>query len=167
MMSILRRMALAFALVGALAVAAAAQGSHGSTATAASMADPGSGAQEKKSLYVRLGGYDAIAAVVDDFIGRLVADKKLTKFFVGHSEDSLKKIRMHVIDQLCAAAGGPCLYVGRDMKTSHHGLGITSADWDASAKHLVESLDHFKVPQAEKDELLAFVATLKKDIVDK
>ena len=125
------------------------------------------GAQEKKSLYVRLGGYDAIAAVVDDFIGRLVADKRFSKFFVGHSEDSLKKIRMHVIDQLCAAAGGPCLYIGRDMKTSHHGLGITSDDWDASAKHLVESLDKFKVPQAEKDELLAFVSTLKKDIVDK
>ena len=53
------------------------------------------------------------------------------------------------------------------MKTSHHGLGITNADWDASAKHLVESLDHFKVPKAEKDDLLAIVATLKKDIVDK
>ena len=74
---------------------------------------------------------------------------------------------MHVIDQFCAAAGGPCLYVGRDMKTSHHGLGITSADWDASANHLVETLDHFKVAKPEKDELMAFVATLKKDIVDK
>jgi hemoglobin len=123
--------------------------------------------QEKKSLYTRLGGYDAFAAVVDDFIGRLLADKRFSKFFVGHSADSLKKIRMHVIDQLCAAAGGPCLYIGRDMTTSHHGLGITSDDWDASAKHLVESLDKFKVPQAEKDELLAFVSTLKKDIVDK
>ena len=123
--------------------------------------------QKEKSLYQRLGGYDAIAAVVDDFIGRLVADKRFAKFFVGHSEDSLKKIRMHVIDQLCAAAGGPCIYIGRDMKTSHHGLGITSADWDASAKHLVESLDKFKVPAQEKSELLAFVTTLKKDIVDK
>ena len=158
-MSILRRFALAFALVGVLAVAAAAQGPHWSTSAEASTAGADGGAQEKKSLSVRLGGYDAIAAVVDDFVSRLVADKKLTKFFIGHSEDSLKRIRMHVIDQLCAAAGGPCLYVGRDVRTSHHGLGITSADWDASAKHLVESLDHFNVPKAEKDELLAFVAT--------
>jgi hemoglobin len=133
----------------------------------ASIANETSIGQEKKSLYTQLGGYDAIAAVVDDFIGRLVADKRFSKFFVGHSEDSLKKIRQHVLDQLCAAAGGPCLYTGRDMKTSHHGLGITSDDWDASAKHLVESLDKFKVPQAEKDELLAFVGALKKDIVEK
>jgi len=63
---------------------------------------------KEKSLYERLGGYDAIAAVVDDFIGRLVADKRFDKFFVGHSEDSLKKIRQHVVDQFCAAAGLAC-----------------------------------------------------------
>ena len=159
-MSIVKRIALAVCLMGTLAVVAAAQQSMNT-------ADPDGAGQMKKSLYARLGGYDAIAAVVDDFIGRLVADKKLTKFFVGHSEDSLKKIRMHVIDQLCAAAGGPCLYTGRDMKTSHHGLGITSDDWDAAANHLVETLDKFKVPKAEKDETLAIVGTLKKDIVDK
>ena len=161
-MSIVKRIALAICLISTLAIVAAAQQPVNATD-----ADAGGAGQMKKSLYARLGGYDAIAAVVDDFIGRLVADKKLTKFFVGHSEDSLKKIRMHVIDQLCAAAGGPCLYTGRDMKTSHHGLGITSDDWDAAANHLVETLDKFKVPKAEKDELLAFVGTLKKDIVDK
>lgn len=164
-MFMIKRFGVACVLVGIVAAAAAAQTPH--SATEGSMARALSGTQEKKSLYARLGGYDAIAAVVDDFIGRLVADKTLTKFFAGHSEDSLKKIRMHVIDQLCAAAGGPCLYVGRDMKTSHHGLGITNADWDASANHLLESLDHFKVQKTEKDELMAFVATLKKDIVDK
>ena len=163
-MFIVKRFAVVFLVVGTLAGVAAAQAPLAATTSVTSTLAV---AQEKKSLYGRLGGYDAIAAVVDDFVGRLVADKKLTKFFVGHSEDSLKKIRMHVIDQLCAAAGGPCLYVGRDMRTSHHGLGITNADWDASAKHLVESLDKFKVPKAEKDELLAFVSSLKKDIVDK
>src|SRR3989442_765437 len=122
---------------------------------------------KEKSLYERLGGYDAIAAVVDDFIGRLVADKQFNKFFVGHSEDSLKKIRQHIVNQFCAAAGGPFLYTGRDMRTSHHGLGITNDDWDASAKHLVETLDKFKVPEKEKNDLLAFVTSLKKDIVDK
>jgi hemoglobin len=161
-MSIVKRFALAVCLMGTLAVVAGAQ-----QPMTPAVADAGGAGQMKKSLYARLGGYDAIAAVVDDFIGRLVADKRLTRFFVGHSEDSLKKIRMHVIDQLCAAAGGPCLYTGRDMKTSHHGLGITSDDWDTAANHLVETLDKFKVPGAEKDELLAIVGTLKKDIVDK
>lgn len=123
--------------------------------------------QEKKSLYERIGGYNALALVVDDFIGRLTADKQFTKFFVGHSEDSLKKIRQLILDQFCAATGGPCIYIGRDMKTTHHGLGITEAEWNAAAAHLVASLDKYKVPQAEKDEVVAFVSTLKKDIVEK
>ena len=160
----LKQIALVVLILGTLAITATATPQ---TSPHASMAVATDGAQEKKSLYLRLGGYDAIAAVVDDFIGRLVADNRFTKFFVGHSEDSLKKIRMHVIDQLCAAAGGPCLYIGRDMKASHHGLGITGADWDESAKHLVESLDKFKVGKQEKDDVMAFVGTLRKDIVDK
>jgi len=122
---------------------------------------------QKKSLYQRLGGYDAIAAVTDDFVGRLATDKSLGKFFAGHSEDSLKKIRQHVIDQLCAATGGPCVYTGRDMKTSHKGLGITEADWNVAVNHLVATLDKFKVPEQEKSEVLAALSPLKNDIVEK
>ena len=122
---------------------------------------------QEKSLYERVGGYNALAAVVDDFIGRLVADKQLAKFFGGHGNDSKKRIRQHVLDQFCAATGGPCVYTGRDMKTTHAGLGITNAEWDAGAKHLSDSLDKFKVPEKEKGEILAFVTTLKKDIVEK
>jgi hemoglobin len=121
----------------------------------------------QKSLYARLGGYDAIAAVVDDFVGRLVSDKQFERFFVGHSTDSKKRIRQHILDQLCAAAGGPCVYTGRTMKASHEGLGITEAEWDASAKHLSASLDKFKVPEREKKDLLDFVNTQKADIVEK
>jgi hemoglobin len=119
------------------------------------------------SLYKRLGGYDALAAVTDDFIGRLAGDPQLGKFFAGHSTHSLKKIRQLVVDQLCNATGGPCVYIGLDMKTSHAGLGITEKDWDASVKHLVATLDKFNVPAKEKDEVLAMVSTLKKDIVEK
>jgi hemoglobin len=127
----------------------------------------GMGQPSGKSLYERIGGYNALAAVVDDFIGRLVSDKRFEKFFAGHSDDSKKRIRQHILDQFCAATGGPCLYLGRDMKTSHAGLGITESDWDAAAKHLVASLDKFKVPEKEKGEVLAFVTSLKKDIVEK
>ena len=122
---------------------------------------------QEKSLYERVGGYNALAAVVDDFIGRLVSDKQFDKFFAGHSIDSKKRIRQHILDQFCAATGGPCIYTGREMKTSHAGLGITNADWDAAAKHLVASLDKYKVPEKEKGEVLAFVTSLKKDIVEK
>jgi len=124
------------------------------------------GAQQKpKTLYERLGGYDAIAAVMDDFIGRLVADKQITRFFTGASTDSKKRIRQLVVDQICAATGGPCIYIGRSMKASHEGLGITESDWQVSVGHLVAALDKFKVPQKEKDELLAAVSSLKPDIV--
>ncbi len=122
---------------------------------------------EKKSLYQRLGGYDAIAAVTDDFLGRLASEKQFARFFGGASEDSMKKLRQHVVDQLCNATGGPCNYTGRDMRTSHKGLGITQSDWDVAVQHLVASLDKFKVPDAEKNEVLGAVSSLKKDIVEK
>src|ERR1044072_8913895 len=122
---------------------------------------------QDKTLYERLGGYDGIAKVVDDFIGRLIADKQFEKFFIGQSTDSKKKIRNHVIEQFCVAAGGPCVYTGRDMKTTHAGLGITEADWNAAANHLIAALDKYKVDEKSKAEVVAFVSTLKKDIVEK
>lgn len=121
----------------------------------------------QESLYKRVGGYDALAAVVDEFIGRLATDKKFERFFAGFSTDSKKKLRQHILDQFCVATGGPCVYMGREMKITHAGLGITEADWDAAAKHLAGSIDKFKVPEKEKGELLAFVTSLKKDIVEK
>lgn len=126
-------------------------------------------AQDKaeKSLYERLGGYDAVAAVCDEFIKRLAGDKQLARFLVGLSDDSKKRLRQHLVDQFCAATGGPCVYTGRDMKTVHTGLGISESEWEAGAKHLVDTLDKFKVPKKEKDEVIAFVSGLKKDIVEK
>lgn len=121
---------------------------------------------QHKSLYQRVGGYDALAAVTDDFIGRLASDKELGRFFVGASDDSKKRIRQLVLDQLCAATGGPCIYIGRDIKTVHKGLKITEKDWDASVKHLTATLDKFKVQKKEKEEVLGVIASLKKDIVE-
>jgi hemoglobin len=121
--------------------------------------------RSRNNPYHRLGGYDAIAAVTDDFIGRLAGDPQLHRFFTGLSTDSQKKLRQHVVDFLCSATGGPCVYTGRDMKTSHTGLGITEADWDFSVKHLVATLDKFKVPEKEKNEVLGAISGLKGDIV--
>jgi truncated hemoglobin YjbI len=97
--------------------------------------------------------------VSDDFIGRLAADKQLARFLVGMSDNSKAHLRQLVVDQLCQATGGPCVYIGRDMKTAHKGLGITGSDWDLTVKALVGSLDKFKVPPKEKDELLAFASS--------
>jgi hemoglobin len=130
----------------------------------------GAGAQASDSsttLYKRLGGYDAIAAVTDDFIARLAGDKQLARFLVGLSTDSQRKLRQHVVEQLCEATGGPCIYTARTMKTAHAGLGITESDWQLTVNHLVATLDKFKVPEKEKGELLAIASSLKKDIVEK
>jgi hemoglobin len=123
--------------------------------------------QQAPTLYKRLGGYDAVAAVTDDFLARLAANPQFAKFFVGHGTDSIKRIRQNIVDQLCAATGGPCIYLGRDMKTTHGGLGITEKDWEVSVKDLVATLDKFSVPVKEKDEVLAAISGLKKDIVEK
>lgn len=122
---------------------------------------------QSPSLYTRLGGYDAIAAVTDDFIGRLATDKQLSRFIAGHSQDSLMKLRQHVVEFLCNATGGPCVYMGRDMKTAHKGMGITESDWNLSVNHLIATLDKFKVPEKEKGEVLAAVGPLKAQIVEK
>lgn len=118
------------------------------------------------TLYQRLGGYDALAGVTDDFIVRLVTDPKLKRFFGGVSDNSKARIRQLVLDQLCAATGGPCVYIGRDMKTSHKGLGITEDDWQAAVADLVQTLNKFKVGAAEQRDLAAALGTIKPDIVN-
>ena len=123
-------------------------------------------AQTAPPLYKRLGGYDAIAAVTDDFLARLAGDPQFGRFFGGHSSDSIKRIRQNIVDELCVATGGPCVYMGRDMKTAHAGLKISEKDWDTSVKYLVATLDKFNVPAKEKDEVLGAVSGLKKDIVE-
>jgi hemoglobin len=119
-----------------------------------------------QTLYQRLGGYDALAAVTDDFIGRLVADPKLKRFFGGVSDNSKARIRQLVLDQLCAATGGPCIYIGRDMRTSHKGLGITEDDWQAAVADLGQTLAKFHVGAAEQRDLGAALGTIKGDIVN-
>src|SRR5918912_3435389 len=138
-------------------------GGSSSAVRAQSLSHP----EQQPSLYKRLGGYDALAAVTDDFIKALATDKQLGRFFSGVSVDSQKRIRQLALDLLCSVTGGPCLYIGRSMKAVHEGLGITENDWNLTVKHLTESLDKFKVGKAEKDDLLKIVGTLKPDIVEK
>jgi hemoglobin len=119
------------------------------------------------SLYKRLGGYDAIAAVVDDFVPRVATDPQLGKFFAGAGKDTQAHIRQLAVDFICNTTGGPCLYIGRSLKTAHAGLGITESDWEVAMKHLVATLDKLKVARPERDEVLAAIGGLKTDIVDK
>jgi len=119
------------------------------------------------SLYKRLGGYDAIAAVTDDFLGRMLGDPKIAAYFENVDEAGTKRVRQMIVDQLCAATGGPCVYAGADMPTAHKGLHISETAFGVAAQYLGESLDKFKVPAKEKDELIGIVASTKNDIVGK
>jgi hemoglobin len=118
-------------------------------------------------LYSRLGGYDAIAAVVDDLLPRLHDDPLLRRFWSSpRSTDSNNRERQLAVDFIAAAAGGPTFYLGRDMKTSHQGMGITEDDYAAFKKHLTAVLDKFNVLERERLEVMSFISTLEKDIVE-
>jgi hemoglobin len=119
------------------------------------------------TLYQRLGGYDSLAVLTDDFVARLVRDRSLARFFAGASDETKGRMRQLMLDQLCAGSGGPCVYPGRDMKSAHQGLGIREADWATTIMHLIASLDRRQVEPKDKDEVLRLVARLKKDIVEK
>src|SRR5436853_6704159 len=108
-----------------------------------------------KSLYHRLGGYNALAAFVDDLLPRLLRDPQLGVYWKGKCKDSLKKDRQLLVDFLAMATGGPSQYLGRDMKTSHEGLGITQSDWDVFVRHTVASLNDLGIAEREKNEVLA------------
>src|SRR5881628_2258836 len=121
---------------------------------------------QSKSLYARLGGYDAIAAVVENLLPRLMKDAQLGRFWQNRGEDGVRREKQLLIDFLCSSAGGPLYYTGRDMKTSHVGMKVSESDWVAMVGHLTAALDTFKVPQPERGEVLAFIQSTKADIVE-
>lgn len=119
-----------------------------------------------ETLYGRLGGYDAIAAVVDDLLPRLSADPQLGRFWKNRSADGVRREKQLLVDFLCESTGGPLYYVGRDMKMSHQGMGIDEGDWDIFLGHLRETLTKFQVPEAERAQILSFIDNTKQDIVE-
>jgi hemoglobin len=119
---------------------------------------------EQRTLYERLGGYDAIAAVANDLLPRLRNDAQLGRFWKNRAEDSIMREKQLLIDFLCANAGGPMYYRGRDMALSHRGMGISESDWNVFVGHAGATLAKFKVPDAEQREVVALVQSLKKDI---
>ena len=123
-------------------------------------------AMSNATLYERLGGYDAIAAVSNDLVDRLEADPQLGRFWQHRGEDGLKRERQLLIDFFCAATGGPMYYRGRDMKLSHIGMRISEGDWDIFLAQADATLKKFHVPQVEYDEVVAFVQSTKADIVE-
>jgi hemoglobin len=116
-----------------------------------------------QSLYDRLGGKDAVTAVVDDFVARCAGDDRINAKFARTDIPRLKKM---LVDQVCEATGGPCTYTGRDMKETHAGMGVTKGEFESLVEDLVATLDGFEVPKPEQQELLGLLAPMQGDIVE-
>ena len=119
-------------------------------------------ATTQRSLYERLGGYSAIVAVVDDFVGNVAADKRINKFF---AKANVPRLKARLVEQICQGTGGPCVYTGASMRAAHAGMGVRSQDFDALVQDLGKTLNKFKVPKREQKELVAILGPMKKDIV--
>lgn len=121
----------------------------------------------EKTLYARLGGYDTIAAVVDEFLQTLASDPQMARFAAGMNLERRKRNRQLTLDFLCAATGGPTLYLGQDMKTAHAGLEISASDWRVAMEHVERALAKFKVPDKERKELMAVFSSLADEIIER
>jgi hemoglobin len=119
-----------------------------------------------KSLYERLGGYDALVAVADNLLPRLVGDAQLSRFWANRGEDGISREKQLLVDFLASNAGGPMYYTGRDMLLSHKGMAISAGDWDAFIGHLNATLDEFQVPEPERSQVLSFIDSTRADIID-
>jgi len=146
-----------------LVVAAAILTTAGSAAIQTARAE-----ENLPSLYERLGGAYSIATVVDDFIERLLVNPTLNANpAISEARARVPKagLKFHVTALVCEVSGGPCKYTGRAMKESHQHLNITRAQWDAMVADFQRTLDKFKVPQKEQQELITIVGNTKSDIV--
>jgi len=120
----------------------------------------------EKTLYERLGNYDGITRFVDDLMPRVQSDSQLGRFYKNRGDDGLKREKQLLIDYLCSNAGGPIYYTGRDMKLTHVGMKISESDWSALLGHAGDTMAALSVPQQERDDVVAFVLSLKDDIVE-
>ncbi len=119
------------------------------------------------TLYDRLGGRDAIVAVVDSFVARVAGDSRINGFFAATAADParLAAFKSKLVDQICQASGGPCTYTGKDMKSAHAGMKLTNAHFDALVEDLVATLNGFRVAQTDQDALLGVLGPMRPDIV--
>jgi hemoglobin len=119
-----------------------------------------------KTLYERLGGYNAIAVVTNDLLPRLRADPQLGRFWAHRGEDGIMREKQLLIDFLSASAGGPMYYRGRDMALIHRGMRISESDWNVFLGHAAATLAKFQAPEAEQRDVVAFVQSLKNECVE-
>jgi len=119
--------------------------------------------KQEKSLYERLGGKEAITAVVNHLWTVVAKDDRINHYFANTNPDVFAG---QMIDFLCQGTGGPCVYKGKDMYAAHTGMHLSNADFDALAEDTVQTLNHFKVPQQEQDEVMKLLGGMRESIIN-
>ena len=146
-----------------LGILACAKKDEAATDTTASSTAAAATDSANRSLYDRLGGKGAITAVVDTFVSKVAADSRINKKF---ARSDIARVKTMIVDQVCAATGGPCTYTGRSMKEAHRNMGVTEGEFNALVEDLNSALDDYKVGDREKKELLDALGSMKADIVE-
>lgn len=118
------------------------------------------------SLYSRLGGYDAIHVFANKLVDRLAHDGKLGRFWQNRGDDGIARERQLLVDYLCSVTGGPMVYTGRDMKVTHVGMKIDEEDWRIFIKNVGAVAGELGVGATEGGDVMAFLDSIKADIVD-
>lgn len=118
------------------------------------------------SLYERLGGYDAVTAVVNNLLPRLISDEQLGRFWEHRGDDGMQREKQLLIDFLCHNAGGPVYYTGRSMQLSHAGMRISADDWERFMGHVHDTLTHFELPGPERNDVVSFIEGTRSEIVE-
>jgi hemoglobin len=157
------------AAAAALLLAAGAPAMAQSEAEVEVPAPPGQDAQTDvvggATLYQRIGGYDFIAGFVDDAMARMAEDERLQAHFADLSEDTMRRLRQDTVDFVCEKTGGPCFYTGPDLAEAHEDTEVGAADWERATELMAETLDARGVMGELRDEIGAFLAGLREDIV--
>jgi hemoglobin len=154
---------VAFAALAAGTMAACAKKEAGSGDTTAAAPDTTAKAAAPRSLYDRLGGQQAVTAVIDSFVAIVAKDDRINKKF---AKSDVARVKSKLVEQVCAQTGGPCTYTGLPMKQAHLNMGVTEGEFNALVEDLVKTLNAYNVPKAEQDELLGALGTMKGDIVE-
>jgi hemoglobin len=150
------RLAIGFCALLAAGCAGAPPAKH------AAPAEKTAAGAKSDALYRALGGQAGITKVVDATLAEIHGDLRINLFF---EKTDMADLRRLVIEQICAASGGPCEYTGRSMEEAHSGLNLSDADFDAFVEDLVRGMDSEKVPKDLQKQLLDLFGPMRPQVV--
>ncbi len=118
----------------------------------------------ERTLYDQLGGKPGIESIVEKMLSNIADDLRIAPKFANADITNLQRL---LTEQFCAISGGPCTYTGRDMKSAHVDLNITAAEFNALVEDLIDAMTTLRVPTSAQNQLIARLATMQRDVVQR